>query len=86
MAAKWSLGGPLLCRGPPKDHLAAKRQPEFVIKSNTYNISGNEFHVAYHSLEGRTSNDGNFVMGNRLPANTHKAGEKHGRLRCNDAI
>ena len=39
MAAKGFLGGPLRSRGPPKDHLAAKGCPGFVVEFNTYNIT-----------------------------------------------
>ena len=35
LAAKWYLAGPLLCRGPPKDHLAANGCPGVVMELNT---------------------------------------------------
>ena len=38
LAAKESLGGPLLCGGPPKGNLAAKSCPRFVVEFNSYNI------------------------------------------------
>ena len=38
LAAKESLGGPLLCGGPPKGNLAAKSCPGFVEEFNSYNI------------------------------------------------
>ena len=38
LAAKESLGGPLLCGGPPKGNLAAKSCPGFVVEFNSYNI------------------------------------------------
>jgi len=38
LAAKESLGGPLLCGGPPKGNLAAKSCPGFVVEFDSYNI------------------------------------------------
>ena len=38
LAAKESLGGPLLCGGPPKGNLAAKSCPGFVVEFNIYNF------------------------------------------------
>ena len=39
LAAKESLGGPLLCGGPPKGNLAAKSCPGFVVEFNDYSIN-----------------------------------------------
>ena len=38
-APKRYLGGPLLCKGPSKDHLTAQGYPGFVVESNIYNIN-----------------------------------------------
>ena len=55
LAANLTLGGPLLIKGPLKDHLSAKVYPGFVVELNTFNITGFESHVSYLSFVGRTS-------------------------------
>ena len=38
LAANLSIGGPLLHKRPPKDYLAAKSCPGFVVEFNIYNF------------------------------------------------
>ena len=46
------LDGALLNKGLPKDNLAAKGCPEFVVEFNSYSITGEESNFANLSLAG----------------------------------
>ena len=49
-AAKGCLGSPLLRRGPPRGHLAAKGYPEFVVEFNNYSINADDDPMSLTSL------------------------------------